>query len=177
MVSAYTFIQWFGAAAPGQCKSTLKPGLVKFIATGSDGLYSKSTSLVITSSAIFGVQINGYITAGTDSSTSSSTRSSTATGSPTTTSTSTPSATAPPTNEPSGLSTGAKAGIGAGAGAIAILALVGAFLWYRRRHRYKAVELPAGGDPPPGGYYVPTEKKKETNTQELSAAGRPAELA
>lgn len=188
------------APYPGQCKSTLKPGTLTFIGTGSNGLYSSSTSLLATSSPIFGVQVNGYITPGATSSTSSASSTATVSSTTSTSASSTVSTTPTPTNDASGLPTGAKAGIGAGAGALALLAILGAFLWYRRKHRYKAVELPVEGEttPPAGGYYQSEGKgqgaqelggtrtdgvteyyqpTKPSAPQELSARPRPSELA
>ena len=164
LITVFSSYEYVGTvmshAAPGQCKSTLKPGTLTFIAPGANGLYSKTSRFLATASPIFGAQVNGYMTPGTSSTTStiSSTLTSLAT-STTTSSTNSASQTATPPPA-SGLPTGAKAGIGGGVGALALLALLGAFLWYRRRHRYKSVELATGsGSPPVGGYYPPTENK------------------
>lgn len=77
-------------------------------------------------------------------------------------------------------------------GALALLAILGAFLWYRRRNRNKAVEVPAEGYYPPEGKGLPPQELGATRTdgagyyqptkppapQELNARpNNPSELA
>lgn len=182
--SSYSFQSVYAVGDTGQCVSRLRVGKpVVYMTRNSLSSWVETTSTVeATSSWVIGIQLNGWLFPDSTATPSSTFATQTATTTADPTSSAAGSDT-PSSAADSGLSTGAKAGIGIGVGlgAVAILAVVGALMFRRRKRKmesppeYGAVE---NKDAPvaPSEMYASVPKNRTAVAELPEGGSRPVEL-